>query len=108
MLNDWSRRHVGDAAQVAALVLMAGCLLAASPVLAQQAGPPPAVTVAPVTSALVGEQRSFTGRVSAVEKIEIVPRVAGFVESRPFTEGGAVAKGDTLFTIESTAYEAAV
>ncbi|QIE56163.1 efflux RND transporter periplasmic adaptor subunit [Pikeienuella piscinae] len=101
-------RHAGAIALVAAQVLIAGCFLVSPPASAQQAGPPPAVTVAPVTSALVGEKRTFTGRVSAVEKIEIEPRVSGFVESRPFVEGGVVAKGDTLFTIESGAYEATV
>ena len=63
-------------------LFLLGCFIASppEPAAAQQAAPPPAVTVAPVTSQLVGEERTFTGRVSAVEKIEIEPRVAGFVD----------------------------
>lgn len=77
-------------------------------VQAQQAAPKPAVTVAPVTRQAVADRDVYTGRVVAESKIEIRARVAGFVQSRPFREGGPVKAGDTLFTIERTAYEAAV
>jgi membrane fusion protein, multidrug efflux system len=76
--------------------------------VAQGAPPPPAVTVAPVVTREVQETGDFIGRVTAVDKVDIVARVAGFIEQRNFTEGQNVKKGDLLFRIEQATYKAAV
>ena len=39
----------------------------------------------------------YVGRVEAVETVELVARVEGFLEQRDFREGGHVEKGDLLF-----------
>ena len=72
------------------------------------APPPPGVVVAPVGKAPLTEQASFTGRIQATSKVEIIPRIEGFLERRAFTEGAVVAEGDVLFEIERDSYEAAV
>uniref|UniRef100_UPI00135B4DFA efflux RND transporter periplasmic adaptor subunit n=1 Tax=Geminicoccus flavidas TaxID=2506407 RepID=UPI00135B4DFA len=41
-------------------------------------------------------------------KVEIIPRIEGFLDRRAFTEGAVVAEGDVLFEIERDSYEAAV
>jgi membrane fusion protein, multidrug efflux system len=75
---------------------------------AQGTVPPPAVSVAPVVSRQVTETGEFIGRVTAINKVDIVARVPGFVEERTFTEGQQVKKGDLLFRIEQATYKAAV
>ena len=44
----------------------------------------------------------------AIDKVEIVARVPGFIEQRNFTEGQLVKKGELLFRIEQDTYKAAV
>ena len=72
------------------------------------APPPPAVTVAPVVSREVTQTADFIGRITAINKVDIVARVAGFIEQRLFTEGQMVKTGDLLFSIEPATYKAAV
>ncbi len=86
-------------------VAVVGCLLWAAPAVAQ---PLPAVTVAPAEMRVVGGTAVFTGRAVAVQKVEIQPRVSGFVEAMDFAEGGPVAKDQVLFRIEDGRYRAAV
>src|SRR3981081_236910 len=70
--------------------------------------PPPAVSVMPVVSRQVTETGDFIGRVTAIGKVDIVARVAGFIEQRNFTEGQKVKTGDLLFRLEQATYKAAV
>jgi membrane fusion protein, multidrug efflux system len=89
---------------IAALSFIARCGAAT----AQGASPPPAVSVAPVVSRQVTETGDFIGRVTAIDKVDIVARVPGFIEERYFTEGQQVKTGDLLFRIEQATYKAAV
>jgi membrane fusion protein (multidrug efflux system) len=73
-----------------------------------QGAPPPAVSVTPVISRQVTATGDFIGRVVAIDKVDIVARVPGFIEQRNFTEGQNVKKGDLLFRIEQDTYKAAV
>jgi membrane fusion protein (multidrug efflux system) len=76
--------------------------------LAQGAPPPPAVSVIPVVSRQVTDTADFLGRVTAIDRVDIVARVAGFIEQRNFTEGQKVKTGDLLFRLEQDTYKAAV
>jgi membrane fusion protein (multidrug efflux system) len=69
---------------------------------------PPSVSVRAVVSRQVTETGNFIGRVVAIDKVDVVARVPGFIEERNFTEGQAVKKGDLLFRIEQDTYKAAV
>jgi membrane fusion protein (multidrug efflux system) len=89
---------------IAALSISARCGAAS----AQGASPPPAVSVVPVVSRQVTETGDFIGRVTAIDKVDIVARVTGFIEERYFTEGQQVKTGDLLFRIEQVTYKAAV
>jgi membrane fusion protein, multidrug efflux system len=89
---------------IAALSFIARCGAAA----AQGASPLPAVAVTPVVSRQVTETGAFIGRVTAIDKVDIVARVTGFIEERYFTEGQQVKTGDLLFRIEQATYKAAV
>jgi multidrug efflux system membrane fusion protein len=70
--------------------------------------PPTPVSVAEVVQRSVTDWDEFTGRIEAVDYIEIRPRVAGYLDAVHFREGGVVSKGDLLFTIDDREYAAAV
>jgi len=73
--------------------------------------PPPAPPATQVTTAEVAVRElndwaDFTGRLEAVDSVEIRPRVAGYVESVHFAEGGRVAAGELLYQIDPRPYKA--
>ncbi|WP_342641819.1 efflux RND transporter periplasmic adaptor subunit [Rhodoligotrophos ferricapiens] len=70
--------------------------------------PPPSVQVAPVKAETVTQSAQFVGRVEAIQQVDIQPRVEGFVDEVQFTEGSMVKKGQPLFTIDPSTYEAAL
>ena len=71
---------------------------------------PPAmpVSVATVVASDVAAWDEFSGRLEAVEKVELRSRAAGIVQSVHFREGALVHKGDLLFTIDPAPYAADV
>ena len=71
-------------------------------------GPPPEVTVAQALSRKVSDSAEFTGRIQAVNTVQVQPRVDGFVEAVPFQEGALVHKGDVLFQLDTRPYQAEV
>jgi multidrug efflux system membrane fusion protein len=72
------------------------------------APPPPDVSVATVLSKEVRQWDDFTGRVAAVETVELRPRVSGYVERVAYREGQDIRKGDLLFVIDQRPYRAAL
>ena len=87
-------------------------LRASAPVAAAGTGQaaPPAV---PVSVAAVEPRQAhiwdeFSGRLEAVERVEIRSRVAGAVQALHFSEGELVRSGDLLVTIDPAPYEAEV
>jgi multidrug efflux system membrane fusion protein len=72
--------------------------------------PPPAPTieVASVVGKTITEWDEFSGRIEAVDRVEIRPRVSGTIETVHFREGSIVKKGDPLFTIDPRPYAAEV
>jgi membrane fusion protein, multidrug efflux system len=84
------------------------CVVHCGAAVAQGSVPAPAVTVSPVVSRQVTETADFVGRVVAINKVDVVARVPGFIEERNFTEGQQVKTGDLLFRIEQDTYKAAV
>ena len=66
------------------------------------------VSVAKVIQREVRQWDEFSGRLEAVNRVEIRPRVAGTIESIHFNEGQIVKKGDLLFVIDPRPYNAAI
>ncbi len=92
-----------------AFAAAAAVAMTLSPGQAQQAGGQPVpVTVVSVTSQDVTLTSTLPGRVAASAEAEVRPQVNGIITERLFTEGGEVATGDPLFTIDPASYEAAV
>ncbi len=70
--------------------------------------PPPKVTIAQPLQQEVIDYLEFTGTTRAFEEVEIRARVAGFLKSIHFTPGTKVEKGDLLFEIDPSEYQAAL
>ena len=74
------------------------------------AAAPPAVpvTVATVEPRTVTVWREFSGRLEAVDRVQIRPRVAGAIQAVHFREGGLVKQGDLLVSLDPEPFKAAV
>jgi len=100
--------RAGTALLATALTLaLAACARsqAGGPAAAQ---PAPEVTVATVIAKPLRDFEEFTGRLQAVDSVEIRPRVNGFIDSVQFTEGAHVKKGQLLFRIDPRPFQAEV
>lgn len=77
--------------------LLAGCRNSQA-----QGGPPmaPSVSVAPAVQKTVQLHEEFSGRIEAVEAVEVRARVAGSIERVHFRDGQEVKRGEPLFTID--------
>jgi RND family efflux transporter MFP subunit len=70
-------------------------------------GPPPLpVNVVSVVEKEVREWDEFTGRLEAVESVEIRPRVSGYITEIHFEAGAIIKKGDLLYVIDPRPYQA--
>ncbi|MDK1491713.1 efflux RND transporter periplasmic adaptor subunit [Sinorhizobium sp. 7-81] len=67
-----------------------------------------AVDVAPVVEKRVLAWDEFNGRITAVETVEIRPRVTGYIDKVNYREGDEVRRGDLLFSIDQRPYRAAL
>ena len=73
---------------------------------AATAPPPPKVTVSQPISRDVVEWEEYTGRLEAMESVEVRARVNGYLQSIHFKNGVSVKQGDLLFVIDSRPYQA--
>ena len=90
---------------LAVIALVAGCTRTSAQ---QAAPPPPQVTVASVIERSVTEWDEFTGRLQAVDSVEVRPRVSGLISAVRFDEGAMVHRGDPLFQIDARPFQAEV
>ncbi len=100
---------------IAAMILLGGiAILRVNAGAATQAGAVPAaapavaVDVATVASQTITDWHDYSGRLEAVDRVEIRPLVSGTLTRVHFTDGSLVEKGDVLFTIDPRPYQAAV
>src|SRR4030095_15010467 len=70
--------------------------------------PPPSVVVAEVGQRTVPIYSEFVGQTAASQTVEVRARVQGMLEKILFTEGAPVRKGQLLFQIQKSEYEARV
>jgi multidrug efflux system membrane fusion protein len=100
----WQRRACAPPVAASLALLLSAC--------GQGGGapqmPPPAVNVAQVVSKPITEWDQYNGRIAATDSVEIRPRVTGYLAGVHFREGGAVARGALLFTIDDREYRAAL
>jgi RND family efflux transporter MFP subunit len=68
--------------------------------------PPPKVTVSQPLNREVVEWEEYTGRLEAVESVEVRARVNGYLQSIHFKNGATVKQGDLLFVVDPRPYQA--
>jgi multidrug efflux system membrane fusion protein len=106
-------------AVVAIAAIVAGLRFTGNlPFLSQDAAPKPAggppampptpVSVAKVMEKPVVEWDEFSGRITAIESVQIRPQVSGTITKIDFQDGQLVKKGDPLFTIDPRPFQAAL
>lgn len=106
--GSWRTAAIATAV-IAALSVGVFALQASAQAPAEAAAPPAIpVAVARVVQQDVALWDEFSGRLEAVQRVDIRPRVAGAVQAVHFREGALVKKGDLLFTVDAAPYAAEV
>jgi RND family efflux transporter MFP subunit len=85
----------------ALLAILAGCGEKPKP----PPPPPPKVTVAQPLQRTVTDDLELTGNTQAIYTVQLVARVAGYLEQVLFQDGQIVKKGQPLFVIQRNTYE---
>ena len=109
-LSPRTNRRVVLAAALAGLLLTGGGIAAysawanvpAAPAASQAAQ----VDTAEVIHRAITDWQDFSGRLEAVERVEIRPQVSGVLTQVHFKDGATVRKGDVLFTIDPRPFAA--
>lgn len=107
------RIHIVAASLAALAMVSAGGLYLGSSSAQTTTADPGQPQALPVPVAVIEEQEvttwdEFSGRLEAVERVDVRSRVAGAVQAVHFTEGGLVKRGDLLVTIDPDPYAAEV
>ncbi|HSV69371.1 MAG TPA: efflux RND transporter periplasmic adaptor subunit [Methylibium sp.] len=102
-------RRIALAASLALGAALLGGFFAVYPGTAPQAVAQTAPQATPVAVAEVGAQQiqawqAFSGRLEAIERVELRPRVAGTVQRVYFREGALVKAGDLLVSLDPAPY----
>ncbi|MBE7209951.1 MAG: efflux RND transporter periplasmic adaptor subunit, partial [Gluconacetobacter diazotrophicus] len=72
------------------------------------APPPPAVGVVQVQQRPVTARADYIGRIQAIDRVALIPRVTAYLEKRLFDEGSEVTKGQLLYVLEQPPFQANV
>jgi multidrug efflux system membrane fusion protein len=107
------RNRYALASTLAAVIVIAGGVAvvrghAGTPATAAAAPQAAPVDVAEVVERSLTDWQSYSGRLEAVDRVEIRPRVSGTLVAVRFKDGSLVRKGDELFTIDPLPYAAEV
>lgn len=72
------------------------------------AAPRPEVDIAAPVAAAINEYQTYSGKLEAIDSVDIRPLVSGAITGVHFKDGAQVKRGDPLFTIDTRLYQAAV
>ncbi len=82
--------------------LLTGC---GQPPAAAPSAELPAVPISRPVAREVTDYVDYTGRLAAVNSVDIRPRVTGYLTRMPFREGAEIEEGDLLFEIDPRPYQ---
>ena len=99
------RRSRRGALAILILGLVAGLLAACDQQNSYKPPPPPHVAVALPVQRNVTHFLEVTGSVAAFNSVDLVARVAGFLQEIKYQDGAVVKRGTLLFTIEPEPYK---
>jgi membrane fusion protein, multidrug efflux system len=114
MRHERSSAHPGSpparpgAGRLALPVLLAALLAGCGQDNTYVPPPPPSVTVSRPVQQTVTNTIELTGNTQSSNSVNLVARVAGYLQSVNFKDGSVVKKGDLLFVIEPEPYQANV
>ncbi len=100
--SPWIRGTAALGLLCSAALLFAGC----EKKTALTPPPPPKVTVSRPVAQTVADYLEFTGNTQAVNTVQLVARVQGYLEKVFFRDGDVVKKGQPLFQIQQDTYVA--
>jgi membrane fusion protein (multidrug efflux system) len=90
-------------------LITALALLAATPAVAQMpGGPPPAVGVVAAKQQAITQSSEYIARIQATNRVNLVARVAAYLDEVLFTDGDEVKKGQLLYRLEQGPFQADV
>ncbi|SHM69903.1 efflux RND transporter periplasmic adaptor subunit [Roseibium suaedae] len=104
----FSDRAFSGSAKVFALLTLSALTACGDEAKTPAAVPVPSVTVSGIQTKEIRQSASFVGQVAAINEVELVARVSGFLNEKAVPDGSLVKKGQTLFVIEKSQYEANV
>ena len=116
-MNDHSkfstRGRWAAAGVAAAVIATTAAMLGLQTSHAEAPAPQAAAPAVPVSVAQVLQQdvtlwNEFSGRLEAVQRVDVRPRVSGAVQAVHFKEGALVKAGDLLFSVDPAPYAAEV
>ncbi len=102
-----SRWSSGRTALVLLRLVCCLSLLPLSSTASAQQDPLPVDVAQPLVRTIV-DWDEYTGRFEAVQRVEIRPRVSGYIESINFEDGQLVKKGDLLLVIDPRPFQTAL
>lgn len=73
-----------------------------------QANQEPFVSVKGLNYLDISEKKKFIATVEAINSVDLIPQVSGYVEEVLFQDGSYVKEGDVLFVIEQSKFQADV
>lgn len=95
------RKRIFAAVLAGAMLFSAGC--GKEETVEEEAAPAgTAVEVMEVQAGEMSAEYAVTGKVAAVNEVQVFPLLAGQVMTLPVKEGDKVSKGQTLFTVDTT------
>jgi multidrug efflux system membrane fusion protein len=101
------RPAVAAMAAAGLAAVLSGCGDAnGKPAPAAAASAPAPVSVAAVLERSVAETQEFSGRLEAIERVQIRSRVAGYITAVNFKPGALVKKGEVLYVIDPRPFKA--
>jgi membrane fusion protein (multidrug efflux system) len=91
------------------IMALALALLAGMPAFAQMpGGPPPAVGVVAAKQQAITQSSEYIARIQATNRVNLVARVAAYLDEVLFTDGAEVKKGQLLYRLEQAPFRADV
>ncbi|MDD5037401.1 MAG: biotin/lipoyl-binding protein, partial [Methylococcaceae bacterium] len=103
---NWARHLRGGLLTALTLTAMTGCGNPSGAGAKAAQFPPPNVKVVQPRSQEVTEWDEYTGRIEAVNSVDVRSRVDGYLEKVNFKAGDRVKKGDLLFSIDPRPFKA--
>jgi multidrug efflux system membrane fusion protein len=95
-----------SAAAISAALFTSACKTSAADAPPPGPPPPPAVKIVTAAAREVRPAEELSGKIEAVHRVDLRPRVSGTITAIRYREGSEVAAGAVLFTIDARPYRA--